>query len=263
MFFIFLLIVIVLIIAINQYNKKDKGINVNTLNKDKRKAICPYCGKGLKKIPGAKTKCPHCSKHMYVRTDTKNVRRVVTKEGADRIEEDWMKVNGTYEYHMKEKERYERHRQTLKNKLGGKEPNHGDIMWGVFNEKLLECMKKNDLGGCRTIKYDMAEQVMSEGKLKHALSLYFNVIFLDINGVQYTGGDPETLEVIPLFDPKFGELQPYIMEKINKIIFLKKYSQKEVEEVYFHIISRVEKSLKTPISARSSWELIIKELKFN
>jgi len=250
-------------VVIIQYNKKNKESNINTSSKDRREAICPYCGEELKKIPGAKTKCPYCSKCMYIRTDTKNIRRVVTKEEADEIEEDWMKINGTYEYHMKEKERYERHRRALKDKLGGKEPKYKDVMWGVFSEKLFECIKKNDLGGCRVIKYDMAEQVMREGKLKHALSFYFNVIFLDINGVQYTDGDPEMLKIIPLFDPEFGELQPHIIEKINKIISLKKYSQEEVRDIYFHIISRVAKSLKTPISAEKAWELIIKKLIFN
>lgn len=44
---------------------------------DKRNAQCPTCDKELKKIPGAKTKCPYCSQFMYVRTLPKTNERMV------------------------------------------------------------------------------------------------------------------------------------------------------------------------------------------
>lgn len=31
---------------------------------DKRKAECPSCHQALKKVPGAKTKCPHCGEPL-------------------------------------------------------------------------------------------------------------------------------------------------------------------------------------------------------
>ena len=57
---------------------------------DDRKAECPYCHEALAKIPGAKTKCPHCSQYMFVRTRPNGVRSVVTKEIAGQIEKDWL-----------------------------------------------------------------------------------------------------------------------------------------------------------------------------
>jgi len=44
---------------------------------DLRKAECPYCHQTLKKIPGAKTKCPHCDGVMFVRTRLKDFARVI------------------------------------------------------------------------------------------------------------------------------------------------------------------------------------------
>src|SRR3989442_5791851 len=31
-------------------------------------AVCPNCSKLLDKIPGRKSKCPHCAEYIYVRT---------------------------------------------------------------------------------------------------------------------------------------------------------------------------------------------------
>ena len=56
--------------------------------KDERKAECPYCKNGLKKVPSAKTKCPACKEFMYVRTRVDGVRAVVTKLQSEEIEKD-------------------------------------------------------------------------------------------------------------------------------------------------------------------------------
>ena len=59
--------------------------------RDERKAECPYCHGVLAKVPGSKTKCPHCGNLMYVRTRPRdNTRVVLTKADADKVEADWI-----------------------------------------------------------------------------------------------------------------------------------------------------------------------------
>ncbi|MDD4804214.1 MAG: hypothetical protein PHN69_03495 [Candidatus Pacebacteria bacterium] len=94
------------IIDLLKNNRKDEHIfikesDINIFNKyqsqkfkDERKAECPYCFKQLYKIPGAKTKCPHCNNYMLVRTNTNNVRTVVTLTEANKIDNDWSIING-------------------------------------------------------------------------------------------------------------------------------------------------------------------------
>lgn len=57
--------------------------------KDLRTDICPYCSQKLKKIPGSKTKCPHCGNHIYVRTNSKKEIVTCTEKQLNEIEFDW------------------------------------------------------------------------------------------------------------------------------------------------------------------------------
>lgn len=82
--------------------------NIKSLKqKDERKAECPNCSEKLEKIPGAKTKCPHCGKYMFVRTRPKdNIRVVVTEIEADRIDEEWSIINNVHSSFIAKKEIY-------------------------------------------------------------------------------------------------------------------------------------------------------------
>jgi hypothetical protein len=61
---------------------------------DARQAICPLCEEKLKKIPGAKTKCPSCGDFIYVRTDPKtNSRILVSENRANEIDDEWGELN--------------------------------------------------------------------------------------------------------------------------------------------------------------------------
>jgi len=85
-------------------NKNQNQENKSLKSKDERKAECPNCHKTLSKIPGAKTKCPHCGEFMFIRTRPKdNARVVVTKAGADKIDEEWSIVAGTHDILLRKK----------------------------------------------------------------------------------------------------------------------------------------------------------------
>lgn len=48
--------------------------------------ICPYCNKGLKKIPKSKTKCQNCGNYFYIRTDVNGSKFAVTEVEKNRID---------------------------------------------------------------------------------------------------------------------------------------------------------------------------------
>lgn len=82
--------------------------------KDERVAACPSCGVTLKKIPGAVTKCPHCDEVMFVRTDPRdNVRRVVTALGAQELDDERAKRDGTWEFVKAKRDREAATRENL------------------------------------------------------------------------------------------------------------------------------------------------------
>ncbi len=59
---------------------------------------CPFCNKPLKKIPGRKTKCPHCSEFIYVRTDPTTKEQVfVNEKRAMEINEEWSRTISSYD----------------------------------------------------------------------------------------------------------------------------------------------------------------------
>ena len=86
--------------------KRTKSVDSNYKVKDERKAECPYCHIALEKIPAKKTECSHCGAFMFVRTRPKdNARVVVTKEEAEKIEEDWAIVSGTHDSFIAQEEK--------------------------------------------------------------------------------------------------------------------------------------------------------------
>jgi DNA-directed RNA polymerase subunit RPC12/RpoP len=100
-------------------------------------SICPYCESRLEKRPQRKKKCPHCGNFIFVRTRPKDRKRVlVTEEGAQQVDEEWMKVHGTYEAHREEQKRFEQRKQELSEKSDS-EVSDFDVQWSLLNEDLM------------------------------------------------------------------------------------------------------------------------------
>ena len=231
--------------------------------RDERKAECPYCRQSLAKIPGRKTKCPHCGKFMFVRTRPKdNVRVVVTKEEADKIDEEWAIVSGTHDEYFVEKEELEKERVILRKRFG-KEPSENDVKWGVFNKQLIQHSQRGDWGLYRNTRFAMAELLRKEMKIKQALQAYLEVCYLDLNGPNNTGGldDPELLKEFPPFDPNCDSfLAPGVIDLIQRIIKELNIDKDEVKKIFIEHNSRIEKSLKLPLSAEDAWQSLEKEI---
>jgi hypothetical protein len=73
-------------------------------HKSIQKLECPYCFVPLLKLPSRKTKCTSCLMYMYVRTRPSDQKKViVTKEGAEKIDQEWSIINGNYDKNNPEK----------------------------------------------------------------------------------------------------------------------------------------------------------------
>jgi len=231
--------------------------------KDERKAECPNCHKALSKIPGAKTKCSHCGEFMFVRTRPKdNARVVVTKAEADKIDEEWSIVAGTHDIFVAEKEEFAKEKEVLRKRFGGKEPSDNDVRWGLLNKQLTEHAKNGDWGLYRNARFQMAEILRGEMKLKEALRTYLEVCYLDLNGPSNTGGmnDPELLKEFPPFDPNRDSfLAPGVIDLIKRIVLKLKLSKDEVKQIFLEHNSLVGQSLKLPLPPEKSWPSLDKE----
>jgi len=246
------------------FRSKPNTENQQLEPKDERKAECPNCHNVLSKIPGAKTKCPHCGEFIFVRTRPKdNVRVVVTKAEADKIDEEWTIITGTHDIFVAEKEEFAKEKEILRKRFGGKEPSDNDVKWGLLNKQLIEHAKNGDWGLYRNSRFQMAEILRGEMKLKDALGTYLEVCYLDLNGVNNTGGmrDPELLKEFPPFNPKeLAFLAPGVMDLIKRIVLKLNLSKEEIKQIFVEHNSRIEKSLRLPLSAENSWQSLDKEI---
>ena len=186
---------------------------------DARTAVCPSCGFGLNKVPGAKTKCPHCAAFMYVRTDPEtNSRVVVTAERAEEIEDEWSKINGTWEFRQEEKRRYQATKEQLTKNFNGVVPSDNDVKWSLLNEDSIKHASVQDWGLYRNTIFQMGEILRKEEKHSMAIEKYLLVCYMDTCGPNNVG--------VPLgqklefgqkaFSKEFAFLAPGVLERVQK-----------------------------------------------
>lgn len=251
--------------SIFDFFKNKEQIAKLTESRDERKAECPYCHLQLTKVPGAKTKCPHCGESMFVRTGTDNVRLVATKDEADKIDEEWRVANGTQDVFLAEKKKFEDRKALLKKKFGGKEPSDNDVYWGIYNEQIIEYASNGQWSLYRNVRFQMAEILRKENKLKAALQFYLGVCYLDLNGsqnmpVDENGHIVSIPEYFKPFDPELKFLAPGIIRIIKKIIMTLKIGEQEVREMYFDYASKEQRSTSAPSSPSDTADELMIEI---
>lgn len=246
-------------------SSKSVSLNVNNQPKDERKAECPSCHKSLKKVPGSKTKCPHCGEYMYIRTTTKQVRLVVTEDEAEKIDEEWRIETGTQDAYLASEKRFVDKKEELKKRFNGKNPSDYDVQWGLFNEDLLQHMKNMDWGLYRNTKFQMGEMLRKEVRLEASLKMYLEVCYLDLNGPNNCGGmlhSPEILKEFPPFDPRDGNafLAPGVIDLIQRIANKLNFDTEKIHSIFIEHNERFEKSMRLPVPAQEAWKRLESEL---
>ena len=231
---------------------------------DARTAVCPSCGFGLNKVPGAKTKCPHCAAFMYVRTDPEtNSRVVVTAERAEEIEDEWSKINGTWEYRQEEKRRYEATKEQLTKNFKGVVPSDNDIKWSLLNEDSIKHASVQDWGLYRNTIFQMGEILRKEEKHSMAIEKYLLVCYMDTCGPNNVG--------VPLgqklefgqkaFSKEFAFLAPGVLERVQKSAKAINKDLDDLKVIILDIGVKYKGAIPFTMSPEESWEEIIKELK--
>jgi len=226
------------------------------------KAICPYCDYQFDKPLSRKKNCPQCKQDIYVRTlpnqDEKDkIRVAVTEEQAEKIEEAWAKLNGTYDEYRENKERYEKMKNDLRHSWG-KEPSESDIQWHLLMENRVKYAQEHQWGLFRNATLGMAEHLYSEKDYELSLRHYLGVLYLDLNGpnnVGYVNGKPYLDGRTKEFDPKDSFMAPGIMKRI---ILLKDkripMDNESVKNLFLDEAGQIYASIQPPLSPEQAWK---------
>lgn len=149
---------------------------------DERVAICPSCEGALKKVPGAKTKCPNCGEFVYVRTDPRSKsRRVVNESELEDIEDAWAMQDGTYEARQDAKREREIERDKLTGLLG-RAPSEAELDLHLVKIDLEEHLQYRQMGLVRNDYLSRGQIEFKEGNFHAAALGFLAVVLLDGNG---------------------------------------------------------------------------------
>lgn len=217
---------------------------------------CPYCSGLLERKPTKKKKCPHCGKFIYVRTRPQDhVKVLVTDQQVELIEEQWSMINGTHEEYLAGKQKIEVERSRLAQQFG-QAPSENDVKWSLLGKEMIEHALNGNWGHYRNTRFQMAEVLRKESKLKQALSMYFGVCYLDLNGPRNASGikDPDLLRKFPPFSPKEGFLAPGIISRMTRIIEKLNLDQENVLTVFREAARHDHKGLKLPVHPEEAWQ---------
>ncbi len=230
---------------------------------------CPYCKEKLDLIPLRKKKCPHCGETMYSRTRPADRKKIlITEQQKDEVEVQWSKYHeiqeetkliGNPEFADAKKEL---------TKQFGKEPSLNDVKWRVYNQNIIKYASERQWGLYRNNKLDMANLLQKEGRYKTALSMLFEVIYLDVNGCNNVGmiysSKSEMDELgIKEFDLKLAFMAPGVIRPIQDLIEQLNLSEKEARNLFISVNKEIKPSKNMPISEDKAWEKIIKEININ
>ena len=220
---------------------------------------CPYCGHKFDKIPQSKRKCPSCKETIYPRVIPQSKQKSLL-----RLEDipvlDKQKSAITYiSIHTNKKEPdYQKANKALEKKFGFK-PKKNDVLWRLFNERVVQTTIDQDFGFLRIAYYEAAEILRGEKKFLQTLLYYFYICYLDLNGAtnnmrEYNEYDFDQ----KAFQKEESEIMPGLIFGINKLVNLADLTMDELEEIYYYSINTYN-SFPYPIySDAESWEHIKK-----
>ena len=221
-------------------------------------AVCPYCNARLEKKPGRKKKCPHCGSYIHVRTRPSDGERVLVTVGQMKIVD---AIRYLTDEQRQEWERTYAQAESVLRKQAGAEPATTDVLWRLLNESLIHFGKNAYWGLYRNTRFEMADLLEQEGRLKNALTTYLEVCYLDVNGPQNLGGmSDSTLGEYPAFHPEGARLAPALVRSVSAIAEKLELDLAEAEGRFLQVADRAHQQLRTPVSPREAWKKLEAEL---
>lgn len=229
---------------------------------DARIAICPSCEAGLKKIPSAKTRCPSCKEFMFVRTDSKTMSKMlVNLSRAQEIDEEWAKINGTWDEIQTERERFRKSKSELSIQFGH-EASDTDVKWRIFNEDLLVHSGMQNWGLYRNTIFQMSEHLRKEGNINLALEKLLLVCYIDIcgpNNLLTPRGTKHEFGQLP-FTKDSSFIAPGIISRIEKLVRKANYDIQKLEVIFNDLEDAYKDYIPFTLGAKKAWTQLRQEI---
>ena len=212
-----------------------------------KKAICPYCGRTLKKSPLRKKKCPYCGNDIFVRTNllTKE-KMLLTESEKEELEKERGKI-ALLKSILSDRELEEEFKKIRKKK----EFDDLSAMEFLLNNKVKEHSRKKIWGYYRSSIFSLADLLSYEGKHKEALELLLDVCYIDVNGPTNSTNP----DIFPEFSPDLGILAPGVISLLKKETSNANITKRELKTLF---LKRAEsmKKLRMPVPPEEAWRKI-------
>jgi hypothetical protein len=122
---------------------------------------------------------------MFVRTDPRdNTRRVTTAQGAQDIDDERAKRDGSWEFIKAKRDRETATREKLAKKwnMSPDSVDSHDVEWSILNEDAMEAMKHQNWLDYTIVRWDMASALRDRGSLDQAAPVMLQACYLSMNG---------------------------------------------------------------------------------
>lgn len=179
------------------------------------KEKCPYCRKKLSKFPGRKKKCEFCKEYIFPKTRPDRIRVIVKDNERKKIDElygQYMDAKNLNDYGFVSKSEDDSlaistmsssgfnakdyklmEKQLLKS--FGHRPNSKDVVWGIFNKKIIESKSHQDRAhiywNMARFKYEEDKDpypIMKNANKSHLLHFRDSRLNMKVSINAYTGG---------------------------------------------------------------------------
>jgi len=220
---------------------------------------CPYCDHKFDKIPQSKRKCPSCKETIYPRVIPQSKEKSLLRfEDIPILDKQKSAITYITIHTSKKEPEYQKAYKKLEKKFGFK-PKENDVLWRLFNDRILQTTIDQDFGLLRNAYFEAAEILREEKKFLHSLLYFFYVCYLDINGADNGMGQINKYSVDQqALQKQFSGLAPFVIKTIKKFIVLGDLTIDELEEIYFYSINTYNSFPYSIYSNAESWEHIKK-----